>query len=46
MAAYYCFISFGWPPSKWDALPFAEKVLILEFVKKHNAECEKRKAGS
>ena len=33
-AAYYCFINLGWPPSKYNELPFREKLLVTEFVLK------------
>lgn len=32
MVAYYCFINLGWPPSKYAALPYRERLLIAEFV--------------
>lgn len=32
LAAYYCFVNLGWPPSKYDGLPFREKLLVTEFV--------------
>lgn len=40
MAAYYCFVNLGWPPSKYEQLPFRERVLIVEFIKR---EIESRK---
>lgn len=38
MAAYYCFVDFGWPPSKYEQLPLRERVLISVFLKKHMKE--------
>lgn len=32
MVAYYCFVNLGWPPSKYAALPYRERLLISEFV--------------
>lgn len=32
MVAYYCFVNLGWPPSKYAALPYRERLLIAEFV--------------
>lgn len=32
MIAYYCFVNLGWPPSKYAALPYRERLLIAEFV--------------
>ena len=34
MAAYYCFVNHGWPPSKYSALPYRERALIAEFIHK------------
>ena len=34
MAAYYCFVNLGWPPSKYDDLPYREKVLVTNFCMK------------
>ena len=34
MAAYYCFVNLGWPPSKYADLPYRERVLITEFIRK------------
>lgn len=44
MAAYYCFTSFGWPPSKYAELPLRERLLIVEFIKEHGRQQEKLKA--
>lgn len=35
--AYYCFVNLGWPPSKYAALPYRERVLVAEMVKKELA---------
>lgn len=32
LAAYYCFVDLGWPPSRYDALPVREKALVTGFV--------------
>lgn len=32
MVAYYCFVNLGWPPSKYAALPYRERLLVAEFV--------------
>lgn len=32
LAAYYCFINLGWPPSQYDDLPNEEKYLVTLFV--------------
>ena len=32
--AYYCFVNFGWPPSKYEALPYRERLLISKFIQK------------
>ena len=34
MAAYYCFVNLGWPPSQYAALPYRERFLIAAFIKK------------
>lgn len=34
LAAYYCFVNLGWPPSKYADLPHRERVLIAEFIHK------------
>ena len=34
LAAYYCFVNLGWPPSKYEALPYRERVLIAQFIHK------------
>ncbi len=34
MAAYYCFVNLGWPPSKYDALPYRERELVMAFIQK------------
>lgn len=34
LAAYYCFVNLGWPPSRYDGLPYREKLLVTEFVLK------------
>lgn len=39
--AYYCFINLGWPPSKYERLPYRERLLISAFIQK---EIESRKA--
>ena len=41
MIAYYCFVNLGWPPSKYTALPYRERVLIAEFVAKEVNERKK-----
>ena len=42
MVAYYCFVNLGWPPSKYAALPYRERVLIAQFVMKETKSREKR----
>lgn len=32
LAAYYCFINLGWPPSQYDNLPYNERRLVTLFV--------------
>ncbi len=32
LAAYYCFINLGWPPSQYDNLPHNERRLVTLFV--------------
>lgn len=34
MAAYYCFVNHGWPPSQYINLPFFERALVKEFILK------------
>lgn len=34
LAAYYCFVNLGWPPSQYDGLPTREKLLVTEFALK------------
>lgn len=34
MIAYYCFVNLGWPPSKYAELPYRERVLVAQFVKR------------
>lgn len=34
MIAYYCFVNLGWPPSKYAKLPYRERVLVAQFVKR------------
>lgn len=41
MTAYYCFVNLGWPPSKFDRLPFREKLLVTEFALKSMADQKK-----
>lgn len=42
MAAYYCFINLGWPPSKYERLPYRERCLIAQFIQKEIKSREKR----
>jgi len=42
MAAYYCFVNLGWPPSKYERLPFRERELIAQFIKKEIASRKKQ----
>ena len=32
LVAYYCFVNLGWPPSKFNNLPFLEKKLVTAFA--------------
>lgn len=32
MVAYYCFVNLGWPPSKYEALPYRERLLVAAMV--------------
>lgn len=41
MIAYYCFVNFGWPPSKYEELSFREKVLVAQFAAKESSERKK-----
>ena len=34
LAAYYCFVNLGWPPSRYDGLQGREKLLVTAFVLK------------
>jgi hypothetical protein len=43
VAAYYCFVNLGWPPSRYDSLPYREKRLVTEFVLKSIKDNEKQK---
>lgn len=43
MIAYYCFINLGWPPSKYEKLPYEERVLIAAMVNKEMASRPKAK---
>lgn len=43
--AYYCLINWGWPPSKYAALPLRERLLVAEFVKQDVANREKAEKG-
>ena len=45
MAAYYCFVNLGWPPSKYEALPYNERVLIVQFIRKEINSRPKAKGG-
>lgn len=47
--AYYCFVNFGWPPSRFNELKEQEKKLVTAFAvkamesnKKAQEEAEKR----
>lgn len=37
VAAYYMFVNHGWPPSKYAALPYRERVLLWEFIQREIA---------
>lgn len=41
MAAYYCFVNLGWPPSQYEALPYRERVMVAQFIKKELKSREK-----
>nr|DAG69947.1 MAG TPA: hypothetical protein [Caudoviricetes sp.] len=45
--AYYCFENWGWPPSKYLALPVRERILVAEFCRRsaQNQMKLKAKAG-
>lgn len=32
LAAYYCFVHLGWPPSRYANLPYGERYLVTLFV--------------
>ena len=32
LIAYYCFVNLGWPPSKYEALPYRERLLVAAMV--------------
>lgn len=34
VSAYYCFVNLGWPPSKYASLPYRERVLVSEFIRR------------
>lgn len=40
--AYYCFTNRNWPPSQYDNLPYREKILVAEFVKREVKAREKQ----
>lgn len=40
-AAYYCFVNLGWPPSKYEALPYRERFLISRFIQREIRAREK-----
>ena len=42
MVAYYCFVNLGWPPSKYAALSYRERVLIALFAEREIKSREKR----
>lgn len=42
MSAYYCFVNFGWPPSKYSNLPYRERCLIAEFIRKEIKSRDKK----
>lgn len=41
VAAYYCFVNFGWPPGEILKYSHREKILILEFIQK-DSEARKK----
>lgn len=41
LAAYYCFVNLGWTPSKYESLPYRERVLITRFIQKEIASRKK-----
>lgn len=41
MAAYYCFVNLGWPPSKYANMDFLERALIGEFINRDIRERKK-----
>ena len=34
LVAYYCFVNLGWPPSRYDSLPYREKLMVTAFAAK------------
>ena len=32
LVAYYCFVNFGWPPSKYETLQAPERALVKAFA--------------
>ena len=43
LAAYYCFVNLGWPPSQYEALPYRERCLIVQFIQKEMKSRPKEK---
>ena len=41
MVAYYCFVNLGWPPSKYAALPYRERILVALFAEREIKSREK-----
>lgn len=35
LVAYFCFTNLGWSPSRYESLPFREKMLVAEFTLKY-----------
>lgn len=45
MAAFYCFVNLGWTPSQFLALPFREKLVIVEFIRRDSEARKKAESG-
>lgn len=45
IAAYYCFINLGWPPSKFANLDYREKIMIIFFIEQDMKARKERQKG-
>ena len=45
LAAYYCFVNFGWKPSEYEELPLRERFLVSAFMAKELRSRDKDQGG-